>query len=407
MRKIIILTLTLILLLSCDLFTGGSNELISEFELSEPGEVILKGDTVTFYEEENEPTGKLAKTVKKEKDIGYDVVLAAEIPSVSVEGDMVQANTIEITGSTAYVAYNYAGEPFRGAIQIIDISKKGEPEITEEIKLSSMDVNALYVDGSDLIFGGAADPDIWGFKSFIAWINTNNIDITDITASVTELPSHAVTGITKRDGSFYVTVGAADGELIKLTDDFEEELSLNLPDGRDIEAYQNGVIVIAGTTDSEEDHGKVVLMPGNDTTRTEMEIIDFGSDYHKATIEIYNGTIGLLALSESGMKIMDLDEEAMVFEADNPDMTDGLPYTNSVSSDGDLIFSANGEWGFRVFDVPGNDFDQTQLAGYYPFEGMTNDAGQNYSANHVEYKSNHLFVASGSGGVQVFTLDKK
>ena len=374
MKKVLLFTLAMILLLSCDLFTGGNNTLVSQFEISEPNEVILKGDTVVFYEEGSDTTAKMIGLAKKVKDIGYDVVLAAEIPSVNVDGDIVQANTIEIKGSTAYIAYNYAGEPFRGAIQIVDISKKGEPEITEEIKLSSMDVNALYVDGSDLIFGGAADPDIWGFKSFVARINTNKIDLDEISESVTGLPSHAVTGIAKKDGSFYVTVGAADGELIKLTDNFEEELSLDLPDGRDIEEYQNGVIVIAGTTDSDEDHGKVVLVPGNDTTRTEMNILDFGSDYHKATIEIYEGTIGLLAFSESGMKIMALYD---------------------------------GEWGFRVFDVPGNDFNQTQLAGYYPFEGLTDGSGQHYSANHVEYKSGHLFVASGSGGVQVFTLDKK
>ena len=407
MRKMVLLISLMLVLLSCDLFTGGGDVLSSQFEISDPGDVVLKGDTVVFYEEEADTAAKLAKSSKKVKDIGYDVILAAEIPSVNVDGDIVQANTIEIKGSTAYIAYNYAGEPFRGAIQIIDIGKKGEPEITEEIKLSSMDVNALYVDGSDLIFGGAADPDIWGFKSFVAKINTHKINVDDISASVTGLASHAVTGIAKKDGSFYVTVGAADGELIKLSDDFEEEYSLDLPDGRDVEEYRNGVIVIAGTTDSEEEHGKVVLVPDDDTTRTEMDILDFGSDYHKATIEIYDGSIGLLALSEAGMKIMDLSDESIVFEAENPDMPGGLPYTNSVSYDGNLIFSANGEWGFRVFYVSKNDFDQTQLAGYYPFEGLTDGLGQNYSANHVEYKSKHLFVASGSGGVQVFTLDKK
>jgi hypothetical protein len=78
-----------------------------------------------------------------------------------------------------------------------------------------------------------------------------------------------------------------------------------------------------------------------------------------------------------------------------------------VSSDSDLIFSANGEWGFRVFSVQNKQFNATTVAGYYPFEGLTDAEDKNYSANHVEYKSGHLFVAAGVGGVQIFTLDKK
>ncbi len=115
----------------------------------------------------------------------------------------------------------------------------------------------------------------------------------------------------------------------------------------------------------------------------------------------------MLALSEAGFKVVDLNNENIIYEAENPELASGIPYTNSVSSDGRLVFSANGEWGFRVFSVSGKKFDEATLAGYYPFEGVTDSSGQNYSANHVEYKSNHLFVASGAGGVQVFTLDKK
>lgn len=411
MRKIGIAGLCLLLLISCDLFTdGGDTDSHDQILISGTKDITLIGDTVNFYEEELDTSGVIEKSAvfaKKVKDIGYDVVLAARIPAVIVDGSPVHANDIVISGNEAYIAYNYAGDPFRGAIQFIDISKKGEPEIIEEILLPSMDVNALYVDGNDLIFGGAADPDIWGFKSFVGRININDISPTEIAASITQLPSHAVTGITKTGGSFKITVGAAGGKLVTLSDDFSTQTSIDLSDARDIDSYQNGVIVIAGTTDNEETDGKVVLVEGDDTTGTEITVADFGSDYHKATVEVFEGTTALLALSEAGFKVLDLSDETFVFEAANPEMEGGLPYTNSVSSDGSLIFSANGEWGFRVFSVSGKQFDEAILAGYYPFEGVTDSSGQNYSANHVEYKSNNLFVASGAGGVQVFTLDKK
>jgi hypothetical protein len=407
-KKALIFLIALLVLVSCDLFNeDGTAPLSDQFVMSSGGEISIVGDTVYFYEEDEDSTVQMTALAKKVKDIGYDVMLAARIPAVNVDGFLVQANDIVISGNEAYIAYNFAGDPFRGAIQIIDIKKKGEPEIIEEILLPSMDVNALYVDGSDLIFGGAADPDIWGFKSFVGRINTNDINPSEIATSITQLPSHAVTGITKSGGSFKITVGAADGKLVTLSDDFVNENSMDLPDARHIADYQNGVIVIAGTTDNDEADGKVVLVEQDDTTGTEITVADFGSDYHKATVEVFEGTTALLALSEAGFKVLDLSNETFIFEASNPEMDGGLSYTNSVSSDGSLIFSANGEWGFRVFAVSGKQFDGATLAGYYPFEGVTDSLGQNYSANHVEYKSNNLFVASGSGGVQVFTLDKK
>ncbi|MCK5816405.1 MAG: hypothetical protein KAH15_00240 [Candidatus Marinimicrobia bacterium] len=411
MKNIILILITLFVFASCDLFTGGEgNDTHDQIVISTSGNIALVGDTVYFYEEEADTvatTGKPAFLGKKVKDIGYDVVLAANILAVNVEGHLVHANDIVISGNTAYIAYNYAGDPFRGAIQIVDITHKGEPEILQELLLPSMDVNALYVDGSDLVFGGAADPDIWGFKSFVAKINTQNISPTEIAASVTQLPSHAVTGIAKKSGSYKITVGAEGGKLVTLSDDFSTQTSMNLPDGRDIEEYQNGVIVIAGSTDHAGTDGKVALIPANDTISVDIPIADFGSNYHKATIEVFEGTTALLALSEAGFKVMNLNNETIIYEAENPEIEDGLSYTNSVSSDGNLVFSANGEWGFRVFSVSGKKFDEAILAGYYPYEGITDSSGQNYSANHVEFKSNHLFVASGVGGVQVFTLDKK
>jgi len=176
MKKIVFILSIFVLFASCDLFTGPSGDNTHpEIVISNNKEITMVGDTVYFYEEEADSLGKTTAFApipmpRKKKDIGYDVVLAARIPSVMVDGFKVQANDIVIKGNKAFIAYNFAGEPFRGAIQVVDIKHKGKPEIEEEILLPSMDVNALYIDGDYLIFGGAADPDIWGEKSFIGKI---------------------------------------------------------------------------------------------------------------------------------------------------------------------------------------------------------------------------------------------
>jgi len=372
--------------------------------------ITIIGDSVSFYEEEPDTTEALGKTAffsSKKKDIGYDVTLVARISAVLVDGDDVQANDIVISGNKAYIAYNYAGEPFKGAVQIVDISDKDEPEILEEIKMPSMDVNALYIDGSNLIFGGAADPDIWGYKSFIGKISTRKISPTDIAASITELPSHAVTGITKKNSYYYATVGAADGVLLKLNKSFGVAESIDLSDGRDIEEYDGGLVVISGTTDNPAANGKISIVSKNLDIEEELSVTDFGSDYHKATIEIYDKDMALLALSKAGMKVLDLDNGSrVVYELPNPQTADvAFPYTNSVSSDKELIFTANGEYGFRVLYNEDEDFENVSVAGYFPFNDPELD-DLNYSANHIEYKSDHLFVACGVGGVQIFYLDE-
>ncbi|MFA6618622.1 MAG: hypothetical protein WCT23_06110 [Candidatus Neomarinimicrobiota bacterium] len=410
MKKILILFIALLVLVSCDLFSGSGDDSHDQFLLSNNKEITIVGDTVYFYEEDpdsNDILGKTAKPDKKKKDIGYDVILSAKIPAVIVESLPVHANDIVIKGNKAYIAYNYAGEIFRGAIQIVDIGDKDEPEIIEEILMPSMDINALYIDGNDLIFGGAADPDIWNFKSFIGKINTKKIKPNEIAESITELPSHALTGIAAKGKYYHVTVGAEKGKLIKLSKkDFKIDKTLDLSDARDVEEYESGVVVISGTTDNTSGSGKVSIVFEHYNDPYEILINDFGSDYHKATIEVFEGNTALLALSEAGFKVVDLKRGRIVYEAKNPELADGLPYTNSVSSDDDLIFSANGEWGFRVFSVSGKKFDETNLVGYYPYDDTINNSGQKYSANHVEYKSKQLFVACGVGGVEVFYLEE-
>ena len=78
---------------------------------------------------------------------------------------------------------------------------------------------------------------------------------------------------------------------------------------------------------------------------------------------------------------------------------------NSASADGNLLFTANGNYGFRIFRITGN-FSSVTRVGYVSFTELT--AGDEYySANHIIFKGNVLFVASGVRGVNIYTFDKK
>ncbi len=97
-----------------------------------------------------------------------------------------------------------------------------------------------------------------------------------------------------------------------------------------------------------------------------------------------------------------------LWQADNPAGNDPAikTNTNSVSADGNLLFTANGNYGFRIFRIKNGNFSETELVGFVPFDELK--AGEEYySANHVTFRGNTLFVASGVGGVNVYTFTGK
>ena len=205
-----------------------------------------------------------------------------------------------------------------------------------------------------------ANPDKYeNGRCIVGYINLNNIE------NITEEEilngmnfydiSYAVTSIARRGDNYFIGVGAKDGGII-ITDLTLARVTtgsfISLPDVRDVESYQDGVVALAGTTDNESSVGKVVTLTESGIN-TSTDIDDFNSPYTKATIEVWRGNVALLGLAEGGIAAMDLNDKSIYFKLANPD-ENILHATNSVTADGNLMFSANGEYGFRVMEVDEN-----------------------------------------------------
>jgi hypothetical protein len=394
--------------------TGSSDDDPTYIKLSSAKQIELQsGELVDIYEEEEESANKLLAKLnkaKKKDNFPYEIRYVARVLPVEVSGLNVQANDIILKGKEAYVSYNYANELFKGAIQLIDVSDEDEPEIIEEIVFEQMDINTLYLDGNTLIFGGAANSEIYSQRSFVGVIeNVKKPDVDDIEDSLIFFEhSYGVTAITKRGNNYYISVGAEDGKIYITDKNFNIETTLDKADVRDMEEYKNGAIAIKGTTDNSED-AKIMLIKNNSVVK-ELELNDFSSDYNKVTIEMYDKRIAFVGMSALGFQVYDVkDSDALdsVFTMANPD-NDPKHVTNSVSYDKDLVFIANGEYGVRIVeikDIDKNDAEFGEKLGFIDFQGLEDENDQNYSANHVAYKSDHLFVASGVGGVNIYTVD--
>jgi hypothetical protein len=361
----------------------------------------------------------------------YRIFHVAQVLPVSVDGVTVQANDVVISGTTAYVAYNTAGEEYAGALQIIDFSNENRPAITAEIGLPNADVNAVAVSGSDIYIAGAWEPEVVGAtdRAFVARIGAselgglNGVNAADIAARRVPLSSFAATGIAIKGDTVFVSTGAENGELEILDATLTPaEPPIVYPDIRDIAAYHGGVIALQGTDTSGLATGRVLVFKGDGTEFDALPIPDFGSPEAKATIEVYDNHYAFLGLSEGGFTAVWLKDEpeqgvdtvTTLFEIENPEVAwSTKTTTNSASYSGDLVFTANGEAGFRVFRVL-EDLKRDQqpaefgeLIGFVPFDEFgTDDEGNYWSANHIEYRDEVLIVASGTGGVNFYTLTR-
>lgn len=373
-----------------------------DITVSEGGEITEKDEEIELTEE-----GQKKRKVQQAATFPYEIRYVSQVPPVTVDGATVQANDVKICrcGTSAFIAYNTAGDTFRGAIQIIDTQDKAKPKVLREIKFGSMDVNALYHDGDYLYFGGQADPDKWGYKSYVGRVDLNNPTSTQIMGSLTALRSHAVTSITKFGDKLYVGVGARDGGVEVLDTAMKKTQFLAFPDVRSVDYSAYGVVALTGTVDNSATAGKMVTLGSPDKDIT---LPNFQSAYAKATLEIDSMGFAHVGLSKDGYQVINPASKNVKFRLANPS-SNPLEATNGVSTDEDLSFIANGEYGFRVVQIK----DRTQsdaafgsVAGYHQLKGAAYD-GKSYSVNFLRYKANHLFVASGLGGVNIYNLTKK
>lgn len=412
------------------------------------GDIEYFDDDEVFVYEEELPSGSVVPSDSRVESRGrgnrrridefeYRILRVAQVQPVVVDGSTVQANDIVIDGDEAFVVYNTAGDPYAGALQVVNFQRPTRPVITTEIALPFADVSAVAVTETHIYIGGAWDPDNIpnydpanpGKRAFVARItrdNLNRMSAQDISDLKVILDSYVTTGIALRGDTVFVSTGADGGELVILSSDLSDSEPAAFADLRDVETYHGGVVALQGTDFSGEPSARVLTIGANGSLRADLDIADFGSPNKKATIEVYNNRYAFLGLSEVGFRVYYLRDDSdvvdFIYEEPNPTGLDWTTRvdTNSASYSNDLVFTANGEAGFRVFSVSERlDKDEKvtgflDKVGFVPFDLTDPDGdGTYWSANHVEYRqvsnrsgvsSGILAVASGVGGVNFYYL---
>jgi len=217
-----------------------------------------------------------------------------------------------------------------------------------------------------------------------------------------DLPSFAANDVDVAKNWIYVTSGALGGYVTILDENtFAIHDSVAIEDARGVYADNKDVGVVAGTPARlltfDRDLGELK----DDWTLTGATI-----KFSKSTIEITKKK-AILALGDGGTQIVCLESGNVIDLIPQPvvdDLESSVTVTNAATVDDRLLFMANGEAGVYVgisdteFDSKDCVIDNLQVLGKFRF-------GDLQSVNHIEYKDDVMFIASGLGGLKILTVE--
>ncbi len=334
---------------------------------------------------------------------GFHIWLVSEIAPPTYEGVTLQANSVFIKGNFAVVGYNVAGATRLGAIDVFNITFKLFPRLKSSAIFTGSDVNSVsYHEGSILVAEATDDPD-YEFPAVYEIFRLRGFHLILEGKARGPLTSYAGTCVQGGGIAAYATSGNTGGVTVLDLDTWEQTGYLELDDARWVDADDGKMVVVQGTP------GRVAVYD-EETLALQGSYPFPGADVAeaKSTVELLGGKLFVAAGSE-GVQVLSATTGTILGSVPVPDAAElgldpSVVATNAVSSDGELIFIANGEAGVYVAEGT-EDFDESDseepldltLLGQLQFDSLQ-------SANHIAYRNNVLVVAAGLGGVKILRV---
>ncbi len=352
-----------------ELRTGSDTAGVQRFDAAPPIDVVFAL---------NSPAGK--GTVAD----GLTLTLHATIQAPVVNGVRLQATDVQFQGSRLVASYNVRGTTDMGAMQLIDASHPGNPQILVEAIYAHADLNRIAQQGSRVVVA-AADQALGATLEHFT-VTGNQLTYDDFTT----LPSYSATYVEIDNGGTALVTYGDDGGAARYDVKSEPgtELATSfIPDARWIGADGKDLVVVAGSPARLERHKGG--LGGAVTTRA-----------------IPGGSVGAptWALLEHGILYVAADEAGvLLFDAKTLEPLGTLPLEGdgnglALTSDRRLLFVAGGQAGLVAADVA-NPSAPTVLSSI--------DVPDSGSANAVAIHAKTLALADGLGGVKLLTFERK
>lgn len=327
----------------------------------------------------------------------YAFKLRAEVEAPKVKGEAVQATHVKIIDNMAFVSYNTKGSKYSGGVELFDISDQDNPVLQAQALFSDVDVSAVdYYDGV-IYLVGALDPESIGYvlesPAILMGLEVSNSKKILSVTELVDLPSYVATDVEIDEDYIYVTSGS-DGKLsILKRSDYSLVSGIDINDARSLSINDDNIYALNATNE------KIQRFTIADFTELDaIEIQGPITAESKTEIDVTDDYI-LAALNVSGLDIRNLDG-TLKERFNRPETAeDGLDedyVTNSVCLNEELLLIGNGAAGVYVGAmIPEND-NKVTLLGSMDFSS---------SVNFVESRGKYIFVAAGTGGLKILTIE--
>lgn len=331
------------------------------------------------------------------KVLRTDLTLVGDVSPPDVDGNIVQANDIAIYGNRALVAFNFAGEIFAGAVQVIDFSRADQPRVIAEVQYRNADVTAVAFHGDYVYVGlGSNDPALLsGAMMEEFYLRGARLERT---GRWVDLPSSVVTDLGAFSTHMIATVGAAGGGVALIERNNGKDLVVDAfnpeDDLRGFDVISGtSVVAVCGTTPRMGTLG-MPQMSGS------MASIDgFMNPDAKGTVEYYD-ELCWLGSGDGGFQVRNATGD-LVARLENREFSELRPdqmIANAVSVMGNRAYVAAGALGVQVVDVTSIRLDKEEKV-LRPMGELTFPEG--VSSNMVKVKGPIMVVAAGAGGVKL------
>ena len=349
--------------------------------------ISLDGTGVVSLIDPNAPAGRTQET-----STDLPLILISQVPGPEYGGQRLRATHVDIDGDYAYVGYNLEGEEYLGAVEIFNISDAYKPKIVSQAIFTDAEVSSLEFSNGTLYLAMAVDVD--GTQNVSSPANLATVAVSggkfSSAFSFTSVPGFVATDVARTQTSTAITSG--NPGILGLVDGAGTVTSqVEMQDLRSVAFGDNRLAVLSGV------NGASILNPDNLATIATIPL-DQATPEAKRTIAIDNNRV-YIAEGADGAGIYRLDNGAALAKLPIPikptDTDPGDVVTNAVSVDNSLLFMANGAAGVSISDVTSSDAIKSY--GILDLDG---------SSNFVRNEQNFVFVATGTGGLQILKINK-
>lgn len=326
----------------------------------------------------------------------YAFKLRAEVNAPKVKGEYVQATHVKIVDDMAFVTYNTKGPEYNGGVELFDITDKTKPKLQAQAMFHDVDVSAVDYHNGKLYLAGAHDMDDPGFlyesPAILIELEISPSGQILFVSNTYDIASYVATDVKVDDDYIYVTSGS-DGKLTVLNHNFTLAGYKDIKDARSVAINTDHVYVLEGTTPQ--------LHKFAITDLSGPEFINLNGPVtaeSKTEIDVTDNLL-LAALNEGGLDIRELNGD-LKEHIDRPATPEGELdedyVTNSVSLNDELLLIGNGGAGLYVGAIIPDIDDEVLLMGNMDFDA---------SVNFVESKDSCIFVAAGTGGLKILSIE--